>query len=277
MNHAFTSTAVKHFIANQPSIGVFGNRLNSSHEPIIHGTVHPHMQRLYDSVNNALGGSGGSGGSLHTGGNLHEPSDPKQMYHQILSMTPHNFEAIREMSAQMLGANPSPMWDKMAENETLEAPAEEYETVMKMPNQHAAARMLEADESNPTGGGFFKALKHITRKVGKIYKFGQAGINFVDRNKDALLSIPGLDNYKEGISGFLDTAKSIDAAVNPFVDAAIDATKENATPEDKQKLKKLATQSIDKAIETHLPGAKKYVEVAKDLNNTIQKAKRPAV
>lgn len=278
MHNAFTNTAVDHFIANQPSTGVFGNKLNASHGDAFKTHVHPHLSRLVDHLQNRIqGGSAGSGGSLHTGGAFddlgdEEPKNSKEMYHHLLRMGPHKFEALREMSAQMVGAVPSPMWGKMVDgNEGLESGPDDYETMMRMPNQHAAARMLEADESSPTGGGFFKALKHLTKKASGIYKIGRAGLKFVDRNKDVLLDLPGVRDYKEGISSFLETANVIDDAVNPFVDAAIDAVKENATQADKDKLKSMATKSIDKAIETHLPGAKKYVDVAKDLNNTIKK------
>lgn len=275
----FAETAVNHFIAHQPSTGVFGNRLNNTHASGMTNHVLPGMHKLATHLKSLHGGSAGSGGSLHTGGALSDmgdenPRNSKEMYHHLLRMGPHKFEMLREMSAQMLGAVPSPMWDKMAEHgEGLEAPPDEYETLMRMPNQHAAARMLEADESSQSGGGFFKALKHLTRKAAGIYKIGRGVTNFVDRNKDVLLELPGVRDYKEGISAFLDTAKSIDEAVNPFVDAAIDATKENATDEDRAKLKNLATSSIDKAIETHLPEAKKYVDVVKDLNQTIKRGK----
>lgn len=271
----FTNTAVNHFVANAPSTGVLKS-LNSNHGEYMKGILHPHLSRVYNHISrNVYGGSTGSGGSLHTGGALsdetEDPKNAKEMYHHLLRMGPHKFEAIREMSAQALGAVPSPMWGKMMDdNEKLNASPEHYENIMRMPNQHAAARMLEADQSSPTGGGFFKALKHLTKKATNIYKMGRGALNFVDRNKDVLLDLPGVSNYKEQIGAFLDSAKSIDDAVNPFVDAAIDATKENATAEDRNKLKQMATKSIDKAIETHLPGAKKYVEVAKDLNNSVK-------
>jgi len=125
-----------------------------------------------------------------------------------------------------------------------------------------------------SGGGFFKALKHVGRKATGLYKIGRAALGFAQRNKDLLLDLPGIRDYKEGISGFLDTAKEIDDAVNPFVDAAIDAAKDTATDADRQKLKNMATSSIDKAIETHLPEAKKYVEAARDMNNTYQDIRR---
>ena len=49
-----------------------------------------------------------------------------------------------------------------------------------------------------------------------------------DKHKQALLSfVP--DDYKATAEGFLETANRIDSAINPIVEATIDAVKEDAT------------------------------------------------
>jgi hypothetical protein len=296
--HPFTQSIARHFVNNN-NTGVLSN-LNESHvQPISH-RIAPHSMRLLNHLKDRIGGSYGSpGGSLRTGGSfptggkivgsdehdipysvssggyLPAPQTEKEMYHHLLNLTPHQFEAYRETATQMLGGVPSPMWDKITTgHEPLESDASEYENIMRMPNQHAAARLLDADANAPTGGGFFKALKHVGRKVTSLYKMGRGALNFVDRNKDLLLDLPGVRDYKEGISGFLDTAVAIDDVVNPLVDAAIDASRNAATAEDRNRLKKMAEKSIDSAIDTHMPQARKYVDAAKDLNNTVQEVKR---
>jgi len=293
----FAETTARHFVNNTTGI-LHG--LNENHVQPLANVINPHTSRLISHLQarmsgSAYGGSAGSGGgfpsggSLHTGGNLvHNngydiggaiasggylpaPQSPKEMYHYMLNLTPQQFEAHREVAAQMLGGVPSPMWDHIADGkEPLEADDNEYENIMRMPNQHAAARLVEADR----GGGFFKALKHVGRKVTALYKVGRGALNFVDRNKDLLLDLPGVRDYKEGISGFLDTAVAIDDVVNPLVDAAIDASRNAATDEQRNKLKSMANKSIDNAIQTHLPQAQKYVDAAKDAASTVQQVRR---
>jgi len=287
---SFARTAAEHFVKRTGANAILRN-LGDHHIRPIAQRIAPHAQRIIDSIKGGSNGSGGSiytagslpiGGSIYTagsfpsGGTMPFPTTHKRMYHHVLNLTPSQFEAYREGAAQLLGGHPSPMWGRMAHgSEPLESDAEEYENIIRMPNQHAAAKMVEADASSPTGGGFFKALRHVGRKVTSFYKMGRGALKFVDRNKDVLLDLPGVRDYKEGISSFLDSANAIDEAVNPFVDAAIDAASETASLEQREKLKRMATQSIDKAIETHMPNAQKYVNVAKDLNNTIQQVRRP--
>lgn len=298
MSSDFPTTIARHFVNN--SRGVLHN-INENHVQPISNVIAPHSMRLMSHLRNRVqagsmgspGGSFPSGGSIYTGGSLYTgggldipqgvasggfmkfPENEKEMYHYLLNLTPQQFEAYRETATQMLGGVPSSMWDKIADGkEPLESDENEYENIMRMPNQHAAARLLDADANSPTGGGFFKALKHVGKKVTSLYKMGRGALNFVDRNKDLLLDLPGVRDYKEGISGFLDTAVAIDDVVNPLVDAAIDASRDAATEADRTKLKRMAEKSIDNAIDTHVPQARKYVDAAKDLNNTYQEVKR---
>lgn len=292
-SQGFETTIARHFVNNNRT-GIVGN-LNQNHIQPIANRIAPHSMKLMSHLRSkiAAGGSVPSGGDFNTGGSLWTgggldvpqgvasggmmkfPENEKEMYHYMLNLTPQQFEAYRETATQMLGGVPSAMWDKIADGkEPLETDENEYENVMRMPNQHAAARLLDADANSPTGGGFFKALKHVGKKVTSLYKMGRGALNFVDRNKDLLLDLPGVRDYKEGISGFLDTAVAIDDVVNPLVDAAIDASRNTATDEDRNKLKRMAEKSIDSAIDTHIPQARKYVDAAKDLNNTVQQGRR---
>lgn len=318
MHKLIHETAIKHFIRNQPPIGVFGDKLNGGHFNMIanktRGSIYDLIDHLkeksegghlniasfhsaFDKVNESMkpkifhreeggstssggsagiGGSAGFGGSLHMGGELPEPpQDQRAMYHYTLQLSPHQMEFLREIANQLLGAKPSPVWDDLVPGgEPLESEAEEYEKIIDMPNTHSAARLIESDIGHGKGGGFMKAFKHVAKIGSKIYKAGHHALGWVNRNKDLLMNIVPED-YRAGAEGLLETANKIDSAVNPIIDATIDAVKENATPEDKQKLKRLAEQSIDKAIETHLPQAKPYMDAAKDLKNTIEKTKRP--
>ncbi len=274
----FTDTAVNHFITNQPSYGTKLN-LDSSHHEEMAKRFLPHAEKLVNHLQTAMGGSAPSGGSLHTGGHLLTggsfgdltPDDNVRMYHKLLSMNPQEFEAYREGAVQMLGGVPSRMWGAIENpNEALEAEPDEYENVIQMPNVHAAARMLEADDASPTGGGFGKALRHIGRKISSIYRIGRAGVNFLDRNRELLDVIPGVRDYSGNINSFIDSAKAIDDSINPLVEAAIDAGRSTASDEQRQKLKQLATSSIDTAVQKHLPAAQPFLDAAKDLSQTIK-------
>lgn len=276
MHRDFTDTAVNHFISNHGSYKTGINLQPQHHEQIAQKFL-PHAAKLVDHLQNAVGGSAGSGGSIHTGGgfgdlsNVESPEENVQMYHKLLNMNPHEFEAYREGATQMLGGVPSRMWGSIENpNEALETEADDYENIINMPNVHAAARMLEADDASPTGGGFGKALRHVGRKLSSIYKVGRAGINFLDRNRGLLDVIPGVKDYSSNINSFIDSAKAIDDSINPLVEAAIDAGRSSATDEDRQKLKQLATQSIDAAVKKHIPQAQPFLDAAKDLSRTIK-------
>src|SRR5688572_3587165 len=235
MHREFADTAVNHFITNHRSYNTSVKVQPQHHEQIAQKFL-PHATRIVDELQNVMkGGSAPSGGSLLTGGSLPEADDSVGMYHKLLNMNPAEFEAYRESATQMLGGVPSRMWGSIQDpNEPLETDAEDYENVINMPNVHAAARMLEADDASPTGGGFGKALKHIGRKLHSIYRIGRAGVNFVDRNRELLDVIPGVRDYSSNINSFIDSAKAIDDSINPLVEAAIDAGRSSATDEDRQ-------------------------------------------
>src|SRR5688572_7928584 len=223
----FAETTARHFVNN--TTGILHN-LNENHVQPIANRIAPHMTKLVMHLQNKISGagltSGGSipiGGSLDIGGNiasggyLPEPQSPKEMYHYMLNLTPQQFEAHREVAAQMLGGVPSPMWDHIVDGkEPLQTDANEYENIMRMPNQHCCGRVNGGSQ----GGRFYQGLKHVGKKVTALYKIGRGGLEIVKPNQGLLLDLPGVRDYKEGISGFLDTANAIDEAVNPLVDAA---------------------------------------------------------
>lgn len=172
----------------------------------------------------AIGGSVGTGGSLAMGGEF--DGSHKDMYHHVLTMSPHRLEMKREIAAQLLGGVPSPMWGNLieGENKALEAPASEYENIIRMPNQHAMARMLEATHNDASGEGFFNALKHVGRIAAKAYKTGRLAAIGINQFKDPAISYLGLDPYRSQIDSVINTISQADKILNPMADAALYAT-----------------------------------------------------
>lgn len=286
------SQEVIHRYMNHPSVhDILRGKLNGGHFGQIHGrseaginnlvtSIHKNVpyvrERMAGSVplggSTPLGGSGVMAGSLHLGGAL---QNHKDMYHFALNLSPAEFELLREIAVQLLGGKPSPMWGKMTEgNESLESSAENYEHIFRMPNQHSAAKMLEAEYGSGKGAGFGKAFKHVARLGSKIYKAGHHALSFVNRNKDLLVNLLPAE-YKADAEAFLETANRIDDAVNPIVDATIDAVKQGATQEDKDKLKRLAENKIKQVVEERVPHGKDVMKLAKDINETYKNINRP--
>lgn len=215
-----------------------------------------------------MGGSGAVAGSLHLGGSL---SDNRDAYHFVLELNPREFEMLREIAVQILGGKPSPMWGRLADgHEPLEAGSEDYQNIIRMPNTHSAGKLLDAEYGYGKGGGFGKAFRHVARIGAKIAKAGHHVLKFVDRNKDVLLrAIP--EEYRGEAEAFLETANRIDDAVNPIVDATLDAVKPGATQADKNKLKKLAENKIKEVIEDKVPNGKEILRLAEDINQNVVK------
>lgn len=215
-----------------------------------------------------MGGSIYPAGALHMGGNLQNHQDA---YYFALHLTPIEVECLREIALQLLGSKASHMWGNMVEpDEKLEAKPEHYDQIAMMPNSHSMARMIDAESGYGRGGGFSKAFKHVAKIGSRIYKAGHHALKWANKNKDVLLGLPGIDKYKDEVNMFLETANRIDDAVNPIVEATIDAVKEGATQEDKDKLKKMAEDSIKKVVEDKVPHGKDIVKLAEDVRDTIQ-------
>lgn len=118
-----------------------------------------------DAIPSPTNPSGGSMRDDPFGINHH-----KDMYHHILSLSPAHWELYREKAAQLLGARPSPMWDHLPQlgNKELESHPENFQHIMRMPNTHAAARLLEA-EAGSGHGGALKAFKQIHKALRPLY------------------------------------------------------------------------------------------------------------
>lgn len=97
--------------------------------------------------------------------------DVKQMYHHVLDLKPRHWELMREGASRVLGANPSPMWDhvKMKSHKPAAEPYH-YQSILEMPNQHAAARTLEAEYSTGGDMGFYRALRDVYDKIKHVYQ-----------------------------------------------------------------------------------------------------------
>lgn len=225
------------------------------------------------------GGHMVGGGHLLGGSVLLEANNlknQKDMYHFSLNLTTQEFELLREIAVQLLGGKPSPMWEDEngmeIPNEPLESEAKNYEDIYRMPNKHATAKMLEAEYNYGKGGGFGKAFRHVAKIAGKVYRAGHSALKWAASNKDSLLSVLP-DQYKGMAEGFLETANRIDDAVNPIVEATIDAVQDDATQAQKDKLKKMAEDSIKKVVEENVPKGKEIIKIAEVVRDKV--APRP--
>lgn len=116
------------------------------------------------------GGGVVTGGGLVTGGGVRLtgsiPGDHLGMYHKILGMKPHEWEYMRELSAQQTGFRPSSMWPKFPK-EPMESSRHQYERIMRAHHPTIAAKQLENEHMSQKGSGFFSAIRHIARKAVK--------------------------------------------------------------------------------------------------------------
>lgn len=197
------------------------------------------------------------------GGDMESKHDPyqlnqhKDMYHHVLSLSPAHWELYREKAAQILGARPSPMWDHLPQGGSLdyESAPENYQHVLRMPNTHAAARMLEAEASS-RGAGFVKALKHIHKQVRKHYP-ALATERLANLN-------PRVE--KERLKSFLKPiAHSVsNIAKKAIVENAKGIWKGNISP---QEAFKNIKHAFHDTVKTHLPSLKDYAKETLGLND----------
>jgi hypothetical protein len=203
------------------------------------------------------------------GGAFQEHRDPynlnqhKDMYHHVLSLSPAHWELYREKAAQILGARPSPMWDHLPQGGSLdyESAPENYQHVLRMPNTHAAARMLEAEASS-RGAGFVKALKHIHKAVRKFYP-ALANERLANLN-------PRVE--KERLKSFLKPiAHSVsNIAKQAIVKNAKGIWKGNISP---QEAFKNIKHAFHDTVKQHLPSLKDYAKETLGLNDKEEEAK----
>lgn len=151
------------------------------------------------------------------------PENAVDAYHYLLNMSPQQLELKREIASQVLGGVPSKMWGKLIEDgdKNLEADPEHYENVIRMPNSHSMARMLEAEHNYGEGGGFMDTLKHVGRIASKAYKTGRTVGKFLYANRTPLLQGLGLQEYAPQVDEFANRVKNFDEVLNPLADKGL--------------------------------------------------------
>ena len=242
-NYQLSKPSAPHlpFNVRFPDSGVVHQSSKTNHDVLNAKIPHTHATEPEDPIH--------KGGSITSGGAFFPsfPQNPKDAYHYILNMTPQQHEMQREIASQLLGGVPSPMWDDLLgdEHKQLEADPEHYENIIRMPNTHATARMLEADH----GGGFFSALKHVGRVAAQVYHSGRKAAVYLNQFKEPLINAFGLDPYREQINTFIDRMSDMDKVVNPLVEATIEATNPKASYETRNQVKKVAKDHLKQAAQ----------------------------
>jgi hypothetical protein len=194
----FTNQFVHHLISHNNLKGGHFNKILNLHKGNIHNIYnkiknlentnvdsHIPMTDHLELISGKIpGGSAAVGGSLHMAGSMHVGgsaavggSSPvaggfgdmaKNFYHHVLKLPNRDWELFREGASQTLGANPSPMWNHIKIALTGIHPRsnqEAYENILRMPNTHAAARMIEAENGHQHNGPFVNAISDIHSKV----------------------------------------------------------------------------------------------------------------
>lgn len=280
MHRKIADRTVDHYLANCRGAG-----LSEEHMKLMEKKRNDMSNALQQHVQNLMKpGKGGfipynadkKGAAIVTGGGftpLKIPQDRQTMYHMLLQLNPHQLEMFREIASQLLGGRPSQMWGPMAGGsfgDKMHAPAQDYENIIRMPNVHAAARLLEAE--NEMGGGFAKALRHVGKIAHRVYKAGSHVVRWAGANKDLLEQMVP-DSYKPVANSLLSTAQTWDNAITPLVDATYNALKSDAKPEDRHKFMEVAGNSLEKAIKEYKPEYSKYVDSAKQMHSNYTQLK----
>lgn len=260
---------VKHFIENQKSLGNLGlgGHLNfQKHGQAIVDQTKPYYENLHKKIQ-TLGGSsiGGSyiGGDLTGGSSIGgDITTPKQTYHHLLTMKPHQFEMHREIASQLLGGHHSPMWGKLTRKEDkLQAKPEDYENIIRMPSTHAAAKLVEAEHG--TGGGFWKAVSHVGKLAQRAYSIGHNAVHWAGKNRHLINAMLPKD-YRGHFNTFLDVENAAHQLAGPIVSSAAKSLNVNLTPDMKNALDTKASQSIQAVLQNQpiskpkLPEANMY-------------------
>lgn len=108
----------------------------------------------------------------------------KDMYHGLMRMHQHDWEAMRETAAQNLGHAPSAMWGGIP-SDAFKGPAHHMMSVAKAHSPHVAAKLLEAEHAQVgEGGGFSEALLHVMKSLGS---------HFAGKAADAFTKHTGID------------------------------------------------------------------------------------
>lgn len=92
-------------------------------------------------------------------------SKARDMYHGLMSMHQHDWEAVREAASQNLGNGASSMWGAIP-SAPFKRSAHHVMSVARAHSPHIAAKLLEAEHAQVgEGGGFHDALQHFMGAV----------------------------------------------------------------------------------------------------------------
>jgi len=94
-----------------------------------------------------------------------ENSGAKHLYHGLMRMHQHDWEAVREAASQNLGHMPSLMWGSIP-TPKFAGRSHHMRSVLRAHSPHIAAKLVEAEHaSRGSGGGFGSAIKHLMRWI----------------------------------------------------------------------------------------------------------------
>lgn len=195
------------------------------------------------------GGNINSGGGVNSGGGLvqdaqglakqvagrfsravdgrHPSLNPELMYGHLLKMAPHEWEVMRHVAGELLGAGAHPFMGAMnLKNRVLQAGKEHYQHITNLASPVMAGRMLLHDQ----GGGFFDSLKHVfnesVNNVSKVGAWFDSASPYVATGLAVAEHIPSFQPYVADARNLHGTAMDINekaqAGVN-LVQSARDA------------------------------------------------------
>lgn len=131
------------------------------------------------------------------------------MYHGLMRMHQHDWEALRETAAQNLGHAPSAMWGAIP-SDPFGGSNHHMMSVAKAHSPHIAAKLLEAEHAQVgSGGGFSGALTHV---------MGALGDHFAGKTSDSFTKHTGIRVGKRGASEaspFSDSLRGVTHAKTP--------------------------------------------------------------
>ena len=130
----------------------------------------------------------------------------KQLYHELLSMSPREVEALKEAGKQIIGMPASSEWFPMEVSKPVVHHGH-YRRWAAMPTGHDIASALQRD----TGAGFFDSLKHgfstVVRNARKIHDVASKAVKPAMAVSRGLSSVPVIGKYAQQATGVLETVE----------------------------------------------------------------------